>query len=144
MGKVLVSACLAGRNCRYDGGNCRATALGIGDHEAVLFCPEEAGGLPTPRLPAEIVGGDGADVLAGLAQVVTASGEDVTAAYLAGARQALSLCQREGIERALLKRRSPSCGASAVYDGTFSHTLRPGQGVTAALLSRHGVQVEEL
>jgi len=99
------------------------------------------GGLPTPRPPAEIVGGDGDDVLEGRARVVSAAGEDVTAQFLAGAREALRLAGAVGAKAAILKERSPSCGSGAIYDGTFRGAVRAGQGVTAALLRRHGVQV---
>ena len=94
-----------------------------------------------PRLPAEIQGGDGADVLDGRARVVTVSGEDVTVQYLVGARAALEAARRFGLCRAVLKARSPSCGVGQVYDGTFTHRLRPGDGVTAALLKREGITV---
>lgn len=105
------------------------------------ICPEVAGGLPVPRLPAEIVGGDGADVLDGQARVVTAAGEDVTAAYVRGAERALATTKQHGIMAAILKQRSPSCGSVHIYDGTHSGKLKAGEGVTAALLRRHGVTV---
>jgi uncharacterized protein YbbK (DUF523 family) len=99
---------------------------------AVLACPEAEGGLGTPRPAAEIAGGTGEDVLDGRARVVTCDGVDVTAAYLAGARIAVERATAHGCTRAILKARSPSCGCTGVYDGTFSHALRPGDGVTAA------------
>jgi uncharacterized protein YbbK (DUF523 family) len=141
--KVLVSACLAGESCRYDGGHCRVPHLGVDPGEAVLFCPEVAGGLPTPRAPAEISGGDGDDVLASRARVLTADGRDVTAEYLRGATAALRACREAGITQAILKSRSPSCGVTAIYDGTFQRRLQPGLGVTAALLRRHGIRLTE-
>jgi len=107
----------------------------------VPVCPEVAGGLPVPRPPAEIVGGDGDDVLDGRARVVTVAGEDVTAAYLRGAECALAVVQRYSITTAILKQHSPSCGSTGIYDGTHSGRLRAGQGVTAALLRRHGVTI---
>lgn len=140
---VLVSACLAGRACRFDGsanGDDEVARL-VAEDRAVLVCPEVDGGLGTPRPPAEIVGGDGADVLAGRARVVTAAGVDVTDAYVAGARRALEAAQEAGVERAILKARSPSCGRGAIYDGSFSRTLRDGDGVTAALLRANGIEV---
>jgi uncharacterized protein YbbK (DUF523 family) len=97
--------------------------------------------LGTPRPPAEIVGGDGDAVLDGRARVVTRAGTDVTAAYIAGAHRALRTAVRAGVELAVLKARSPSCGANGVYDGTFSRTLTDGEGVTAALLRRNGIRV---
>lgn len=142
-GPVLVSACLAGRACRFDGTGARqnaATQL-IAEGRAVLVCPEVDGGLGTPRPPAEIVGGDGADVLAGRARVVTDDGRDVTEQYLRGARLALEAAQKAGAKVAVLKARSPSCGKAAIYDGTFTRTLHVGDGVTVALLRAAGMEV---
>ena len=141
--KILVSACLLGVNCRYDGGNSR-NENAVKRHkleEFVPVCPEEAGGLPTPRPPVEIVGGDGNDVLDGKAKVMTADGEDKTEAFLKGAQHALKLAQSQGATRVVLKSKSPSCGCGTIYDGTFSGTLIVGDGVTAALLKRHGIEV---
>jgi uncharacterized protein YbbK (DUF523 family) len=143
MDGYLVSVCLLGICTRYDGGCCPVSQLiqlaarGL----AVPLCPEVAGGLPVPRPPAEIVGGDGQAVLDGQARVLTIDGEDVTGAFLAGARQALETAQRLGIRQAVLKEDSPSCGCGRIYDGTFSGHLVPGQGVTAALLQRNGITV---
>jgi uncharacterized protein YbbK (DUF523 family) len=142
-GPVLVSACLAGRACRFDGSAnpddevARLVAQG----RAVLVCPEVDGGLGTPRPAAEISGGDGKDVLEGAARVVTRRGEDVTDAYVKGARRALRAAQESGARTAILKARSPSCGKGAVYDGSFSRTLEEGDGVTAALLRENGIDV---
>lgn len=108
---------------------------------AVAVCPEVAGGLGTPRRPAEIVGGDGRDVLDGRAGVVDDAGADVTEAFVAGARRALELARRSGATIAVLTDKSPSCGPGEIYDGTFSGTRRTGIGVTAALLARHGIDV---
>ncbi len=107
----------------------------------MLVCPEEDGGLGTPRPPAEIVGGDGHAVLEGRARVLTRSGRDVTDAYVRGAEIALEAARREGAETAILKARSPSCGKGCIYDGTFSRTAASGDGVTAALLARDGITV---
>ena len=142
-GPVLVSACLAGRACRFDGSGAyedEVAAL-VEEGRAVLVCPEVDGGLGTPRPPAEIVGGDGADVLAGRARVVTHQGADVTDAYVKGAERALAAAQRAGATSAILKARSPSCGVGRIYDGSFSRTLEAGDGVTAALLEANGVHV---
>lgn len=141
--QVLVSACLAGRACRFDGSAAPKDEIFelIASGRAVLVCPEVEGGLGTPRPPAEIVGGSGDDVLDGRARVVTSDGTDVTAAYLEGARRAVQAARRGGATRAILKARSPSCGAGATYDGTFSRTLQAGDGVTAALLRREGIEV---
>ena len=143
MDGYLVSACLLGICTRYDGGCCPAPRLiqlaarGL----AVPICPEMAGGLPVPRPPAEIVGGDGQAVLDGQARVLTIEGEDVTEAFLSGARQVLETMQRLGIRQAVLKDDSPSCGWRRIYDGTFSGHKVSGQGVTAALLQRNGITV---
>lgn len=144
MHKILVSRCLLGHRVRYDGG-----ASGPFDQLAawqqegrvVALCPEVAGGLPTPRAAAEIPGGQGVDVLQGWAPVMTTEGEDVSAEFLSGARQALALVEKHGIRIAVLKANSPSCGNLLTYDGTFSGVKVPGEGVTAALLKQHGVQV---
>ena len=140
---VLVSACLLGRACTYTASDNRdAGVLRLVDgRRAVPVCPEEAGGLPTPRPPAEIQGGTGEDVLDGRARVVAVTGEDVTDAYLAGARVAVARAHQAGATSAVLKARSPSCGVHRIYDGTFSKTAVPGEGVTAAALRRAGVEV---
>jgi uncharacterized protein YbbK (DUF523 family) len=139
----LISACLAGRRCRFDGTGSRDDEVArlVAEGRAVLVCPEVDGGLGTPRPPAEIVGGDGGDVIEGRARVVTDEGEDVTAAYVTGAHKALEAAHRSGATSAILKARSPSCGAGEVYDGSFSRTLVDGDGVTAALLESEGISV---
>ena len=144
--KVIISACLLGVRCRYDGGDSRnETAIQHKKtHQLIPVCPEESGGLPTPRPPAEIVGGDGNDVLDGKAKVLTADGVDVTEAYLQGARHALAVAQTHGATQVILKARSPSCGCGNIYDGTFSGTLTSGDGVTTALLKRHGITVTSI
>lgn len=144
MQKILVSRCLLGHRVRYDGG-----ASGpfdqlqrwIDEGRVVPLCPEVAGGLPTPRAAAEIPGGQGGDVLDGQAAVITTEGEDVSAQFLSGAYQALELVQQHDIHIAVLKANSPSCGNLLTYDGTFSGVKITGEGVTAALLRRHGVRV---
>jgi uncharacterized protein YbbK (DUF523 family) len=142
-GPVLVSACLAGRACRFDGSANSDDVVGrlVALGRAVLVCPEVDGGLGTPRPPAEIVGGDGADVLAGRARVVTNAGRDVTDAYLEGARLALAAARRTGARAAILKARSPSCGRGTIYDGSFGRSTRAGDGVTTALLAANGIEV---
>ncbi|MCA1697164.1 MAG: DUF523 domain-containing protein [Actinobacteria bacterium] len=140
---ILVSACLAGCECRYDGHANPASGVArlVAEGRAVQICPEEDGGLPTPRPPAEIVGGDGHDVLAGRAKVMTRAGEDVTDIYIRGAEIALERARGAGATKAILKSRSPSCGKGEIYDGSFSRTTASGDGVTAALLSQNGVDV---
>lgn len=109
--------------------------------QALPCCPEVLGGLGVPHPPAEIVGGDGEDVLEGRARVVNLQGQDVTEEFLRGAQAALRLTRCWGIKRAVLKSHSPSCGTHHIYDGTFCGRLREGQGVTAALLRREGIEV---
>ena len=142
--KLLISRCLLGHRVRYDGGASgpyAQLAQWQAEGRVIALCPEVAGGLPTPRAPAEIPGGQGVQVLDGTAPVMTVEGEDVTAAFVSGARQALALVQQHGIGIAILKANSPSCGNVLTYDGSFSTTKVEGQGVTAALLTRAGVQV---
>ncbi|WP_141583015.1 DUF523 domain-containing protein [Actinomadura sp. WMMA1423] len=145
MERILVSSCLAGRPVRYDGA-AKPVAGGLferwrAEGRLVPFCPEVSGGLPVPRPPAEIVGGDGGDVLDGTARILTGGGADVTGEFLRGARLALEAARRSSARLALLKEGSPSCGGHRVYDGTFSGTPVPGSGVTTALLRRSGIQV---
>lgn len=130
---ILVSACLLGVRCRYDGASRPNEAvLRLMEHHTLIpVCPEQLGGLATPRLPAERQGD----------AVRTRSGADVTEQYRRGAEEALRLCRLYGCEAAVLKEKSPSCGAGAVYDGTFSGTLTDGDGVTAELLASCGVPV---
>ncbi|AWY41782.1 DUF523 domain-containing protein [Pseudomonas putida] len=144
MQKILVSRCLLGHRVRYDGGASGPfdqLQLWLDEGRVVPLCPEVAGGLPTPRAAAEIPGGQGVDVLEGRAAVITSDGIDVSEQFLSGARQALELVQAHGIRIAVLKANSPSCGNRQTYDGTFSGVKVSGEGVTAALLRRHGVLV---
>ena len=133
MEPILVSACLLGVCCRYDGGGkeCPALRQLMPTHQLIPVCPEQLGGLPTPRPPAEIRG----------ERVMNAAGEDVTAAFVRGAKETLRLAGLYGAQTAILKARSPSCGAGQVYDGSFSGALRGGNGITAALLIEHGIRV---
>jgi len=130
---IIVSACLAGLATRYDGKDgahpevLKLIARGL----AIPVCPEQLGGLPTPRAGREIVGD----------RVVTKDGEDSTGAFTHGAEQALKLARLAGCTKAILKARSPSCGSGKVYDGTFSGVLVPGDGVFAAMLKAEGIQV---
>lgn len=144
MKKILVSACLAGTPVRYDGKPAtmhhELMVRWISEGRAILSCPEVLGGLPTPRDPAEIVGGNGHDVLEGKARVVTTTGADVTDAFIKGANRALVVAQKHEVSAALLQARSPSCGKQ-IYDGTFSKTCIDEPGVTAALFERHNIRV---
>ncbi len=140
---IILSACLAGRNCRWDGRNDRKEEFRgwVEEGLALPVCPEELGGLPTPRSPAEITGGSGGDVLDGKAKVVNREGKDVTKEYLKGAYEVLNLVRKKGISKAVFKVRSSSCGRGRIYDGRFNHILKKGNGVTCALLLREGVEV---
>ena len=131
--KLLVSACLLGFPCRYDGrAKPHEGVLSLLEiHTLIPFCPEIYGGLATPRPAAERQGD----------RVMTEAGFDVTEQYRRGAGEALRLCRLYGCNAALLKERSPSCGSGAVYDGTFTGTVIPGDGVTAQLLKANGIQV---
>jgi uncharacterized protein YbbK (DUF523 family) len=130
---LLVSACLLGVECNHEGGHSRRPSVQAlaESYHLVPVCPEVCGGLSTPRAAAERRGD----------RVVNADGTDVTAAYDRGARAAVELAQATGARGAVLKARSPSCGSSAIYDGTFSSTLHEGEGVTAAALRAAGVEV---
>lgn len=130
---LLVSACLLGLCCRYDGcGKPCAPVLELQKkHTLIPVCPEQLGGLSTPRPPAERQG----------CRVVTQTGLDVTAAYTRGAEEALKLAKLLQCQAAVLKERSPSCGCGQIYDGSFSKALIPGDGVTAALLKKNGIPV---
>jgi len=133
--KILVSACLLGHNVRYDQGDNTCTDPRFQkwreEGRFVAVCPEVAGGLPTPRPPAEIRGD----------RVVNVQGADVTEFFCKGAEAALALAKAHNVAMAILKERSPSCGSAWIYDGTFSGRKIPGEGVAAALLRRHGIPV---
>lgn len=130
---ILISACLLGCACRYDGKSKPHPAVEQlrTKHTLIPVCPEICGGLQTPRPPSEIVGD----------RVVNSIGEDVTDAYLRGAAEALRLAELSECRAAVLKAKSPSCGKGKVYDGTFSRTLTDGDGVTVALLQKNGITV---
>lgn len=129
----VVSACLAGLACRYDGGGnaCGAVVALVDAGLAVPACPETLGGLPVPREPCEQRGG----------RVVGRDGVDRTEAFLRGSRKALAVALAHGCRAAILKSRSPSCGCGRIYDGTFSRTLTPGMGTWARLLQEAGLEL---
>ncbi|MBC7342599.1 MAG: DUF523 domain-containing protein [Clostridia bacterium] len=133
---ILVSACLAGQNCKYNGGNNLDPEIHelVRQGSAIPICPECLGKLPIPRPPAEIQGGNGLDVLSGKAKVLDCEGKDVTQAFLEGAWAVLAQAERLNPSLIILKEKSPSCGTTLIYDGSFSGRTRPGPGVTAALL----------
>ena len=137
--KIMVSACLTGENCKYNGGNNRNEKVLqlMTEHEVISVCPEQMGGLPTPRVPSEVRDG-----------VVTArDGRIVDAEFRTGAAKCLETAMREQPDLIVLQSRSPSCGVRQRYDGTFTGTLVDGAGVTAQLLMDHGfhcIDVEDL
>lgn len=134
---ILISACLAGVNCKYSGDNNYnekvVELLKKGD--AILICPEQMGGLPTPRLGAEIVEKDGKRY------VYMKDGTDVTEQFERGANEVLEIAKKVNATKAILKSRSPSCGVDIIYDGTFTKTKIDGDGVTAKLLRENGIEV---
>lgn len=134
--KIMVSACLAGENCKYDGGNNRNEMVLrlMDDNEVFLICPEQMGGLPTPRVPSEICNGI----------VTSRDGRNVDREFRAGAAKCLAIAEREQPDLIILQSRSPSCGVKQRYDGTFSGKLVDGSGVTAELLMAHGFQVVDV
>jgi uncharacterized protein YbbK (DUF523 family) len=142
---ILVSACLLGVNCKYNGGNNKNTDIEklLASGEALPVCPEQLGGLPTPRPAAEITGGTGADVLDGKARVLNKEGKDVTEYFTKGAYETLKIARLTGAKKAVLKSKSPSCGCKTIYDGSFTGKLIKGSGVTAELLRRNGIEVTE-
>ena len=131
--KVLVSACLLGDNCKYNGGNNYQQDVVdyLKDKEYVKVCPECLGGLKTPRVPSEIVGD----------KVINREGIDVTYEYQKGACETLKIAKRENIDLAVLQSNSPSCGCGKIYDGTFSKNLIDGDGITTNLLKEHDIKV---
>ena len=131
--KIHVSACLAGEYCRWDGGTNLVPEIKalVDAGKAVPVCPEELGGLPTPRLPSERLGD----------RVVSSEGADVTAEFRRGAEEALRICREHGCRLAVLKAKSPSCGKGLIHNGLFDGGLVPGDGMTAQLLTENGVTV---
>lgn len=140
---VLISSCLLGIECRYDGGHSLVHEILKKAHlmHVIPICPEQLGGLPTPRPPSNIVNGDGKAVLSGRARVINSLGEDVTEAFLKGARGTLKLAKLAGAKKAILKDKSPSCGLTIPYCETATGY---GIGVTAALLLSEGIEVIEV
>ncbi len=131
--KVLVSACLLGENCKYNGGNNlnESVLAFLQGYDVVSVCPEVLGGLPTPRVPAEIINGE----------VRAQDGRNVDAQFRKGAQEALGIALSEGVQLAVLQSRSPSCGVNEVYDGTFQGRTIPGRGLFAQMLVEHGIHV---
>lgn len=130
----IVSACLAGVKCRYDGkSNENKYVLElVSKGKALPVCPEQLGGLPTPRMPAEILNN----------RVITSDNKDITGLFEKGAKQAFRLCILANCDRAILKSRSPSCGFGRIYDGSFSGILVPGNGIFAEMLNDNGIKIQ--
>lgn len=133
MAKYIISACLAGIDCKYDGGNNYRESIAelVKNENVILICPEQMGGLATPRIPAEIKG----------EQVINKEGEDVTEEFLKGAESALKIAEMSGAEIAILKERSPSCGVHKIYDGSHTGKVIKGSGITAKLLKELGIKI---
>lgn len=134
--KIMVSACLLGENCKYNGGNNRNEKVleFIKEHEVIAVCPEVMGGLPTPRVPAEIVNG----------VVTNREGKSVDAEFRRGAKIAFDLAIENEVDLVILQSRSPSCGPKQIYDGTFSKTLIEGEGVFARMLLEKGISMVDV
>ncbi|RLD12738.1 MAG: DUF523 domain-containing protein [Caldiserica bacterium] len=129
----LVSACLLGVNCKYDGGNNRNEKIIslLRDEILIPVCPEQLGGLPTPRVPSEIKGD----------RVYSVEGKDLTENFIKGAKETLRIAKLYGVKEAIFKDGSPSCGVNYVYDGTFKGKKIKGKGITARLLEKEGIKV---
>ena len=140
---IIVSACLLGLNTKYDGtSNAHALLQRYSSSgQFIPVCPEQLGGLPTPRSPMEIVNGTGQEVLLGRCAVQGGQGELVTAQFVLGAKEVFKIVEMVTVTAAILKERSPSCGVNHIYDGSFSHCIISGQGVTAALLKEHNIPI---
>lgn len=134
--KIMVSACLLGENVKYNGGNNKNETLLhlLSGHTVIPICPEVLGGLPVPRIPAEIVNGE----------VINRNGESVDEAFRKGAEKALEIAKQEKPDMIILQSRSPSCGVKQVYDGTFTGTLIPGQGMFAQMAQEAGFKVIDI
>ena len=147
--RILISSCLLGVECNYAGKTSSAWLKGFSDlikqqiADGVQFipvCPEQLGGMNTPRRPSELQG-PALDILSGKAKITSNSGEDVTRNFVVGAEQALHVAKLFDVDMAVLKSKSPSCGSRQVYDGTFSGVLVDGRGIAACLLAKNGVKI---
>lgn len=140
----IISACLVGVNCKYNGNSNfdPITAEMVAKGKAIPLCPEQLGGCSTPRPSCEIIGGTGRDVIKGRAKVLTKDGKDVTKAFIKGAEETLKIAKLVKAKKAILKSGSPSCGYGTIYDGTFSNKKIQGNGVAAELLAENGIEIE--
>lgn len=141
---ILVSACLVGINCKYSGDNNSNDRLKeyLNGKDYIIACPEQLGGLTTPREPSEIDGSSGVEVLNGRVKIMSKSGQDVTDAFKKGAYETLKIAKLYSCDEAILKEGSPSCGSSLIYDGSFKGVKVSGEGVTTALLRKNGIIVK--
>ena len=137
--KVLISACLLGKNCRYNGGHSKLNELNKLDVEWIPVCPEEFGGLGTPRPSAEMQGG-AEDILNGKGKVLTNKGKNVTQEFIRGADKSLQSGLEVGVKTAILKSKSPSCGIGKIYDGSFTKILKTGDGIFAHLCNENYIE----
>ncbi|MEG0050936.1 MAG: DUF523 domain-containing protein [Terrisporobacter sp.] len=140
---IIISACLVGVNCKYSGGNNDNEKVKefLKDKEFIIICPEQLGGLATPRNPSEINYIDGSEVLNGNSKVITWENIDVTDNFVNGAKESLKIAQMYNCKQALLKESSPSCGCNFIYDGSFTGNKVCGMGVTAALFKENNIEV---
>ena len=141
---IIISACLCGCNCKYNGGNNYNEKIKkiYDEGEAILVCPEEMAGLSTPRDPVEIQGGSGEDFLEGRPKGLSVNGTDVTDKFIKGANKVLEIAVKNNVKKAILKAKSPSCGSGKIYDGTFTGKIVEGNGVAAELLKLNGIEVD--
>lgn len=132
-----------GTNCKYNGGNNYNSEIAalVSRQKLIPICPEQLGGCPTPRLPAEIQQGSGKDVLCGKAKVIRKDGVDVSSEFIKGAEEVLNIAKQMNVKVAILKAKSPSCGKGIIYDGSFSGTTKTGNGVTTDILKANGIEV---
>lgn len=135
---IIISSCLCGINCKYNGENNFNKKLleMVNNGEATPVCPEQLGGLKTPRVPAEITKDENGNI-----KVITKDGKDVTEEYNLGAKRALEIAKILGAKKAIMQRRSPSCGYKKIYDGSFSKNLVDGNGITVDLFLKNGIEV---
>ena len=138
----LISSCLCGINCKYSGGNnLNEKCLDIlKEGKGILICPEQLGGLSTPRLPAEIIG-KAENILRGMDKIITKNNIDVTNEFLKGAKETLKIAKLYNINKAILKDGSPSCGVNYIYDGSFTGKKIKGNGLTTEILMENGIKV---
>ena len=142
---LAISSCLTGVKCRYNATDSYNPRLMEGmKEEYIAVCPEILAGFDTPRPPCEIIGGSGGDVLNGTARMIDKNGADITGAMIHGAKKALQICLEKGAAKAYLQSRSPTCGCGRIYDGSFSNTLKAGDGIFTALLKQHNIEIVEV